>query len=67
MDQDARFLTQLEMKSLAVQWTEIFLLEEVSEALVAECVSTGRVERLQKGLKANVADQVVVHFAPVVV
>lgn len=67
MDQDARFLTQLEMKPLAVQRTEILLLQEVSEALVAERVSTGRVERLEQGLEANVADQVVIHLPLVVV
>lgn len=67
MDQDARFLTQLEMKPLAVQRTEVFLLQEVSEALVAERVSTGRVERLKQGLEANVADEVVVHLPLVVV
>lgn len=67
MDQDARFLTQLEMKPLAVQWTEVFLLQEVSEALVAERVSTGRVERLKQGLEANVADEVVVYLPLVVV
>lgn len=67
MDQDAGFLTQLEMKSLVVQGTEVFVLQEVSEALVAERVSAGRVERLQQGLKADVADEVVVHFALVVV
>lgn len=67
MDQDARFLTQLEMKPLAVQRTEVFLLQEVSEALVAERVSTGCVERLKQGLEANVADEVVVHLPLVVV
>lgn len=67
MDQDARFLTQLEVKPLAVQRTEVFLLQEVSEALVAERVSTGRVERLKQGLEANVADEVVVHLPLVVV
>lgn len=67
MDQDARFLTQLEMKPLAVQRTEVFLLQEVSEALVAERVSTGRVERLKQGLEANVADEVVVYLPLVVV
>lgn len=67
MDQDARFLTQLEMKPLAVQRTEILLLQEVSEALVAERVSTGCVERLEQGLEANVADQVIIHLPLVVV
>lgn len=67
MDQDARFLTQLEMKPLAVQWTEILLLQEVSEALVAECVSAGCVEWLEQGLEANVADEVIVHLPLVVV
>lgn len=67
MDQDARFLTQLEMKPLAVQRTEVFLLQEVSEALVAERVSTGRVERLKQGLEANVAHEVVIHLPLVVV
>lgn len=67
MDQDARFLTQLEMKPLAVQRTEILLLQEVSEALVAERVSTGRVERLEQGLEADMADQVIVYLPLVVV
>lgn len=67
MDQDARFLTQLEVESLAVQRAEVLLLQEVSEALVAERVSTGCVERLQQGLKANVADEVVIHLTLVVV
>lgn len=67
MDQDARFLTQLEMKPLAVQRTEILLLQEVSEALVAERVSTGRVERLEQGLEANMADQVIIYLPLVVV
>lgn len=55
------------MKSFAVQRTEIFLLQEVSEALAAERVSTGGVERLQQRLKANVADQVIVHVVLVIV
>lgn len=67
MDQDARFLTQLEMKPLAVQRTEILLLQEVSEALVAEGVSAGRVEWLQQGLETDVADEVVVYLPLVVV
>lgn len=67
MDQDARLLTQLEMKPLAVQRAEILLLQEVSEALVAERVSAGRVERLEQGLEANVAHEVVVHLPLVVV
>lgn len=55
------------MKSLPVQWTEILLLQEVPEALAAERVSTGGIQRLQQRLKANVAHQVIVHFVLVIV
>lgn len=55
------------MESFAVQGAEILLLQEVPEALAAERVSAGGVQRLQQGLKANVAHQVVVHVVLVVV
>lgn len=52
----------LELKPLAVNGTEVLVVQEVAEAVEAVRVATRRVHRLQKRLQADVAYQLVIHL-----
>lgn len=62
VDQDAGLLAVLENQGLAVQGAEVLTHQEVGEAKSAVSVSTGSVQRVQQGLQADVAYEVVVHI-----
>lgn len=57
----------LQLQPRPVQWAEVPLLEEATQAAGAEGVSARGVERLHQRLQADVAHQVVVHLQTVVV
>lgn len=62
VDQDARFLAVLQDHRLAIHRAEVLLHQEVGEAECAVGVSAGSVQRVQQGLQADVANEVIVHF-----
>lgn len=65
VDQDAGLLAVLQDHTLAIHGTEVLLHQEVGEAHGAVGVSTGSVQRVQQGLQADVADEVIVHVVGV--
>lgn len=52
----------LERELLPIHGTEVVLLHEVFKALETVRVSAGGVHRLEQRLKADVADELIVHF-----
>lgn len=62
VDQDAGLLAVLENHGLAVQGAEVLTHQEVGEAESAVGVSTWSVQRVQQGLQADVAYEVIVHI-----
>lgn len=62
MNQDAGFLAVLENHRLAIHGAEVLLYQKVGETERAVGVSTGSVKRVQQGLQADVAYEVVIHI-----
>lgn len=65
VDQDAGLLAVLQDHGLAVHGAEVFLHQEVGETLGAVGVSARSVQRVQQGLQADVAHQVVIYVVGV--
>lgn len=61
VDQDVGLLAVLQNQGLAIHGAEVLLHQEAGEAEGAVRVSTWSVQRVQKSLQADVADEVVVH------
>lgn len=62
VDQDVGFLAVLQNQRLSIHGAEVLLHQEVGEADCTVGVSTWRVQRVQKSLQADVANEVIVHI-----
>lgn len=62
VDQDVGFLAMLQNQRLSIHGAEVLLHQEVGEADCTVGVATWSVQRVQKSLQADVANEVIVHI-----